>query len=147
MKKIQVINSVIFFQCKKAYRNNNQMMLNARKGLLCYLRTPQAPISLRFCTGWSGPSLPAYRINGYLSICRRTENANIRLRMLVWTFRCSHMAKALRKHAYSNILKSLQPKRGKFSDKNSDIFHISAQNIDCGYSLEPPRRGGSNEYP
>ena len=22
-----------------------------------------------------------------------------------------------------------------------------AQNIDCGYSLEPPRRGGSNEYP
>ena len=34
-----------------------------------------------------------------------------------------------------------------FSDKKSDIFHISAQNIDCGYSLEPPRRGGSNEYP
>ena len=31
--------------------------------------------------------------------------------------------------------------------KNSDIFHISAQNIYCGYSLEPPRWGGSNEYP
>ena len=28
-----------------------------------------------------------------------------------------------------------------------DIFHISVQNIDCGYSLEPPHRGGSNEYP
>ena len=28
-----------------------------------------------------------------------------------------------------------------------DIFLTSAQNIDCGYSLEPPRRGGSNEYP
>ena len=27
------------------------------------------------------------------------------------------------------------------------IFLISAQNIDCWYSLEPPRRGGSNEYP
>ena len=27
------------------------------------------------------------------------------------------------------------------------IFLISAQNIDCGYSLEPPRPGGSNEYP
>ena len=26
------------------------------------------------------------------------------------------------------------------------IFLISAQNTDCGYSLEPPRRGGSNEY-
>ena len=34
----------------------------------------------------------------------------------------------------------------KKSDKNSYIFHISAQNIDCGYSLEPPHRGGSNEY-
>ena len=32
-------------------------------------------------------------------------------------------------------------------DKNYDNFHISAQNIDCGYSLEPPRRGGFNEYP
>ena len=28
-------------------------------------------------------------------------------------------------------------KKWKFSDKNSDIFHITAQNIDCGYSLEP----------
>ena len=27
------------------------------------------------------------------------------------------------------------------------IFIISAQNIDCGYSLEPPLRGDSNEYP
>ena len=35
----------------------------------------------------------------------------------------------------------------KVSDKNSDIFHISAQNIDCGYSLELPHRGSSNEYP
>ena len=53
----------------------------------------------------------------------------------------------LRKHAYSNILKILQPKKENFQIKKSDIFHISAKNIDCGYSLEPPRRGGSNEYP
>ena len=26
------------------------------------------------------------------------------------------------------------------------IFLISAQKIDCGYSLEPPHQGGSNEY-
>ena len=38
-------------------------------------------------------------------------------------------------------------KNENFQIKNSDIFHISAQNIDFGYSLEPPRRGGSNEYP
>ena len=34
-----------------------------------------------------------------------------------------------------------------FQIKNPDIFHISAKNIDCGYSLEPPRRGSSNKYP
>ena len=38
-------------------------------------------------------------------------------------------------------------KNEQFSVKKNDIFHISAQNIDCGYSLEPLRRGGSNEYP
>ena len=38
-------------------------------------------------------------------------------------------------------------KAENFQIKNSDIFHISAQNIDCGYSLEPPRQGGSKEYP
>ena len=27
------------------------------------------------------------------------------------------------------------------------IFLIFAQNIDCGYTLELPWRGGSNEYP
>ena len=27
------------------------------------------------------------------------------------------------------------------------IFFILLNNIDCGYSLVPPRRGGSNEYP
>ena len=40
-----------------------------------------------------------------------------------------------------------EKKKEKFQLKNSDIFHISAQNIDCVYSLEPPRPGGSNEYP
>ena len=57
------------------------------------------------------------------------------------------MTSTLRKHAYSNILKFLPPKNEYFQMKNSDIFHISAQNIDCGYSSEPTRRGGSNEYP
>ena len=34
-----------------------------------------------------------------------------------------------------------------FQKKNSGYFHISDENIDCGFSLEPPRWGGSNEYP
>ena len=27
------------------------------------------------------------------------------------------------------------------------FFIFLLKNMDCGYSLEPPRRGGSNEYP
>ena len=54
---------------------------------------------------------------------------------------------SLRKLAYSNTLKILPPKNENFQIKHSDIFQISAQNIDCGYLLEPPHRGGSNEYP
>ena len=45
------------------------------------------------------------------------------------------------------MLKKLPPKNEHVQIKNSDIFHISPQNIDCGYPLEPPRRGGSNAYP
>ena len=38
-------------------------------------------------------------------------------------------------------------KNENFQWKFVDIFLIFAQNIDCGYTLEPPPRGGSNEYP
>ena len=57
---------------------------------------------------------------------------------------------------YDNITKTrlfkyienFTSKNWKFSDKrNYYIFQIYAQNIDCGYSLEPPRQGGSNQYP
>ena len=47
----------------------------------------------------------------------------------------------------SNIPKISPPKPENFQKKKYDIFHVSALNIDCGYSLEPPWRGGSNEYP
>ena len=42
---------------------------------------------------------------------------------------------------YTEIFKVV--KNGNFHHKNFDIFLIFAQNIDCGYTLEPPRRGGS----
>ena len=52
----------------------------------------------------------------------------------------------LRKQAYSDILKNFTTKNFLKDQIKTDIFLISAQNIDCGYSLEPPHRGGSNEY-
>ena len=38
-------------------------------------------------------------------------------------------------------------KNENFQSKNFDIFLIFAQNIDCVYTLELPRWGGSNECP
>ena len=45
------------------------------------------------------------------------------------------------------IQKKIGCENENFHWKNFDIFLIFALNIDCGYTLEPPRRGGSNEYP
>ena len=38
-------------------------------------------------------------------------------------------------------------KNENFQIKKSDILHIPAQNIDCGYSLELPQWGSSNVFP
>ena len=54
---------------------------------------------------------------------------------------------SLHKQAFSNILKISPPKKTGSFQLIFWIFHISAQNIDFGYSLEPPCQGGSNEYP
>ena len=55
--------------------------------------------------------------------------------------------KTITKTRLFKYIERFTTKKENYQIKNSDIFHISAQNIDCGYSLEPPHRGGSNEYP
>ena len=66
----------------------------------------------------------------------------------MWRLFCPYLFLiSSQKHSYSNILKILPPENENFPLKMPYIFHISAQNIDSGYSLEPPRGGGSNEYP
>ena len=59
----------------------------------------------------------------------------------------THQSIALRKLAYAMNRYFLALKIEHFQPKKFDILFIFAQNIDCGYTLEPPRRGGSNEYP
>ena len=66
--------------------------------------------------------------------------------VVLFGFSCILASDPLRKQAYSNILKILPPKNENFQIKIRIFFSISAQTIDCGYSLEPPHRGGSNEY-
>ena len=57
-----------------------------------------------------------------------------------------HLRGAFIEYHYENTpiqvyRKNSPPKTQNFRIKNSNILHISAQNIDCGYPLEPPRRG------
>ena len=59
-------------------------------------------------------------------------------------FSCQHITKT---RLFKYIEKFTSKNWKKIQIKNSDISHVSAQNIDCGYSLEPPRQGGSNVYP
>ena len=80
------------------------------------------------------------------------DTENRRFEEHIMTNQTQHI-KDISEH-YENMLvqiywKFYHPKKWKFSEKKkkSDIFHISAQNIHCGNSLEPPRWGGSNEYP
>ena len=50
-------------------------------------------------------------------------------------FRYLENTLTLEKHTYSNILKISLSKNETFNVKYSDMFHISARNIDCGYSV------------
>ena len=67
-----------------------------------------------------------------------TQGPDIVVCVVVW----------LLKMYITNILKILPPKNEIFRKKYYFFFfQISAQNIDCGYLLEPPQRGGSNKCP
>ena len=81
------------------------------------METANARISLRICAVWSRPLLSVSRIIGHYTMYEYITKT----RLLKYT-------------------KTFTTKKWKFSNKNSDVFCISAQNIDCVYSLEPPRR-------
>ena len=59
----------------------------------------------------------------------------------------SYSSESLRNLANAICGDILAVKIESLNGKKNDIFNIFAQNIDWGYTLEPPRRGGSNEYP
>ena len=55
---------------------------------------------------------------------------------------------SLRKHAYAIYRDFFGYIKMKISpEKKIDILNMFAQNIPCGYTLDAPRQGGSNEYP
>ena len=84
------------------------------------------------------------------SPARSVPESSKRRKLIIWhiayhSFSC--FENFITKTRLFKCIENFTAKNRKFSDKKSDIFHISAQSIDCRYSLEPPRRGGSNEYP
>ena len=65
---------------------------------------------------------------GYMITCRLSSCRNAVYNV--------HLLNITKTHIFKYI-ENFTSKNWKFSDKkNSDIFHISAQNIDCGYLLE-----------
>ena len=86
------------------------------------------------------------------SACFRNETASCTpLQVISVNAVKNQMVKATGQCHYENMpiqiyQKILPPKTENFQIKNW-YFHISAQSIDCGYSLEPPQRCRSNEYP
>ena len=46
----------------------------------------------RICADWSGPSLPAYRINGYYIICRQRMSRSDCMAVHAHLDSCTHMA-------------------------------------------------------
>ena len=61
--------------------------------------------------------------------------------------KCDKQRLCITKTSLFKYTENLNTKTENFQIKKINIFHISVQNIDCGYLLEPPCRGGSNEYP
>ena len=94
---------------------------------------------------WTRRNIPHRCVN----VMDTTENSALGCNRTWNRWNVSQANNPLRKHAYLNIhvYWNFFHQKMKIFNQKKDILHISAQNIDCGYSLEPPRRGGSNEYP
>ena len=118
--------NLTFFNC--FYQNWKKIAIKIKqvemghtmqKHVLRHMGTPKAQTSLCNWAVWSGPSLSTNRIIGI-------------------TKTCPYNFYPLKPHFY--IVK--QGFKGVYI-----IFLFLLKIIDCGYSLEPPLRGGSNEYP
>ena len=115
------------------------------------------------CARWPVPfrSICFYDIlsqgAGHLAGSSEKVPSNVRIHIILHIIKGSsgHLLSTLRKHAYSNKFSILPKKKKKkkkkknenFQMKNSGIFYISVQNINCRYLLEPPLPFGSKEYP
>ena len=93
-------------------------------------------------------TLPGVYISLDISIFRENYSTTSEVHQIKVSSYCMWFAQIITITRLFKYIENFTSINWKYLDKkNSDIFHISAQNINCGYSLEPSRRGGSNEYP
>ena len=83
--------------------------------------------------------------------CQTIFSGRNKIKIEMWPTKCMKIADCLtsRKHAYI-ILTPLAPLLYSKTRVYRGIHYFllfQLKNIDSGYSLEPPCRGGSNEYP
>ena len=64
-----------------------------------------------------------------------------------FVFIVNEFCSSLRKHVHAVYIDFFSSVKIEISPEKNDIFNVFAQNILCGYMLEPPHRGSSNEYP
>ena len=111
-------------------------------------------VSSRLKRIWSNINFPLFLANSYSTSNKSSWTGNnycikhYFFYLIILVIAPDKADFAITKTRLFKYIENFTSKNWKFSDKkNSDIFHISALNTDCWYSLEPPRRGGSNEYP
>ena len=97
---------------------------------------------IRICTVCLNYSKLRVKWNNLKSPSRTVFPANIQRQWVHQCYQCFHY-----ENTPIQICRTFHLQKVNFSDEKFWYCHISAQNIGCGYSLEPPRRGGSNEYP
>ena len=132
-----------------------------RKRTFGYVRPTKTQISLGIHAVWSKSLLSAWGKLGILDCPLPIEDSDQtgRMRMLIWIFvwcTCSKVCFLTFRLIFSVITKTwlynFDPLKPHFyivklGFTGVYIFLFLLENIDCWYSLEPPRQGGSNEYP
>ena len=153
-------NTIVFFFLKKITKQQKKKKQKKNKKKIKKIKQKNNNIPSDMCTQRNS-SQPAHPRSLISLRCQHKETLTIQNGILVRLHECADWSESslgahflTAAHLFCFITKTyllkytenFSTKKWKFSDENSDIFHIFAQNIDCGYLLEPPRRGGSNEH-
>ena len=170
------------FKANLIHREFAKSMNSIKKCVITsVLRCEQSPVSEKqnksavtwenfWHVGWTKNQI-SLRISHYYPVDETAFLTTLYIKWTRWRFlsdcanaqadqyiRLAHISGYITKICLLKYFENVTTKKWKFSDKNFDIFNISAQNIDCAYSIErprrdceysldPPWRGGSNEYP